>query len=757
VIVRRISPALVASIFPIIAGLSACGGNDEGVAPVAGDAGAAYVGAESCAGCHEQEAELWAGSHHDLAMQDVTDDTVLGDFSDTEFAHFDTVTTFSKREGDFIARTDGLDGELTEFPVRYTFGAHPLQQYLVELPDGKLQALSVAWDSRSEEEGGQGWFHVYGDERIDHTDILHWTKLSQNWDTMCADCHSTGLVKRYDIATDTFDTTWSEINVSCEACHGPGSEHVAWARSPDSRPGTGPDKGLVVIHDERHGVDWMLDEKTGNSQRSQPRTTNREINTCAPCHSRRSRIAFEPLPGAELLDGYLPALIQQGLYFSDGQIRDEVYVYGSFLQSRMHRAGVTCGDCHEPHGLTLRAPGSDVCMQCHSAEKFSTVEHQLHAPDSTGADCIGCHMPARTYMQVDPRHDHSFRIPRPSLSVEYGIPNACNGCHTDKSAQWAVEVLRKNDRLPADLSRHWTARLAEADRNPARSRDLLLGLATDIEVPEIIRASAIARLQLGDDALSVALVAERAASSSPMTRWAVARALQTAHPSVLAKYGPPLLDDPVLAVRIAAANALAPLGLETIPVESFPKLQRAIADYLEAQLVSAERGAAHVNIGNLQRKLRRADNSERAYRTAIKVNPWFIPAYVNLADLYRELERESESEAILRQGLEVSPDIAALHQALGLSLVRQGRMGEAVPELKAAAYSDQATARYVLTYALAIDAQGQSDEAIAFLNEALIRYNNEPSLLAALANIYQRQGDVKTARELAERARGSAP
>jgi predicted CXXCH cytochrome family protein len=748
---RLVGPVALAAI----ALLAACGGDIDPAPPPASDGKAQpeYVGSESCAGCHEAEAELWKGSHHDLAMRVASDETVVGDFSGAEFDHYDSVTTFLERDGRYVVRTDGPGGEIEEFPVRYTFGIYPLQQYLVEMTDGKLQALSVAWDSRDAADGGQIYFHVYGDERIDHTDVLHWTRQSQNWDTMCADCHSTGLVKRYDIDSDTFDTTWAEVNVACEACHGPGSKHVAWARSPDDSAG----KGLVVTHDERRAVSWILDEETGNSRRSEPRMTSVEINTCAPCHSRRSKIAESPLPGAELLDGYLPALVRDGLYFSDGQIRDEVYVYGSFLQSRMHREGVSCGDCHEPHSLSLRAPGSDVCLQCHAAEKFSTADHQLHEPGSAGANCIECHMPPTTYMQVDPRHDHSFRIPRPSLSVEYGTPNACNVCHADRDASWALEVLRKNGRLPADTPVHWTARLSEADRAPLRSRDLLLGLATDIEVPEIIRASAITRLQLGNDALSVALVSERALSSDPLIRWAVARALQTAHPSVRARYGPQLLDDPVLAVRLATAGALAPLGLETLPADAFPKLQRALDEYVEAQLVSSERAASHVNIANLQRDLNRFEESEQSYLTGISLNPYFVPAYVNLADLYRAFERAADGEAVLRSGLERLPEMASLHHVLGLSLVRQGRMTEALAELEQAAKSDSAIPRFALAYALAIDAQGRSNEAIAYLEDALVRFNNDPSLLATLANIYQRQGDPQKARELAERAQATTP
>lgn len=732
-------------------GLHACDTEPEPASSVAGPAGVglepAYVGLEICAGCHEDQARRWSGSHHALAMQAATEDTVSGDFANAEFAQHDLVTTFSRRDAQYRVRTDGADGRLGEFPVRYTFGVYPLQQYLVELPNGNLQALSVAWDSRPENEGGQRWFHVYGDERIDHTDVLHWTRASQNWDTMCADCHSTGLVKRFDLATGLFDTAWAEINVACEACHGPGSRHVAWAAAPDDSA----DKGLSNVLDERRSVSWLLDVETGNSRRSEPRKTNGEIETCAPCHSRRSRITGLPLPGDDFLNGYLPALIDPPLYHVDGQIRDEVYVYGSFLQSRMHRHGVTCSDCHEPHSLNLRAPGSNVCLQCHATEKFSATDHHLHEPDSPGADCVECHMPPATYMQVDPRHDHSFRIPRPDLSIQFGTPNACNRCHTDRSAQWATEFLRQNLRLHGSDTSHWTRRLAEAAQPRARSRDLLLGLISDIEVPAIIRATAITRLELTGDTLSSAIVGERAGSSDPLIRWAVARSLQSAHPTVAARYGPGLLDDPIRAVRLAAASALAPLGIEALPAADYPKLEKALDEYVVAQMVSPERAESHVNIGNLQGQLKRFEKAERSFRTAMTLNPDFIPAYVNLADLYRLQEREADIEGLLHMALERRPEQPALHYSLGLSLVRQGRTAEAVTELGIAAESDFAVPRFAMAYALVIDAQGRSDDAIAYLESALLRFNDDPALLATLGNIYQRTGNEEGARALAKR------
>jgi len=734
-------------------GLPGCGGNGEPDQATGTPSEPTTVGAAVCANCHAAQADLWRGSHHELAMQPASKASIRGAFDGTEFVHNGITSRFFTRDGEYLVETDGQDGLLEEFPVRFAFGVEPLQQYLLELPGGRIQVLGASWDSRPQEEGGQRWFHVYGDEFIDHNDVLHWTRPGQNWDSMCAYCHSTELKKNFDLETKAFESTWAEINVACEACHGPGSRHVEWADSDgqDRKENHSGDKGFVVDFDERAAVRWILDPENGNSRRNRPRTTQVEINTCAACHSRRSQIDSRPQPGDELLDNFRPALIYPPLYHVDGQIRDEVYVYGSFLQSRMYQQGVTCSDCHEPHSLTLRAPGSQVCLQCHAAEKFAATEHHLHPAESAGADCIECHMPPTTYMQVDPRHDHSFRIPRPDLSAAFDTPNACTNCHADKSAEWAANVLKTHDKLPD--GDHWQEKLAIILSVQAGARELIAELSADQAVPAIVRASVIVQAPLYGDAVLIEGLASQADNADPLIRWAVARTLQAAPAPVIAEYAPALLEDPVMVVRIAAANALAPVALELLPVHSQNNLQSVLDEYLEAELVNNERAEAHVNIGNLQRKLRRPDRAEHAYQIALDLNPFFVPAYVNLADLYKEQEREATSESLLREAIALLPEQPALHYSLGLSLVRQGRPAEARQELQLAAASADAEPRMALAYALILDAQGETDAAIEYLHGSLDRFGDAPALLATLINFYQRTNQRKAAEPLIMRLR----
>ncbi len=476
--------------------------NGDGSAGKAPDASVAtFVGSETCAGCHRAEADLWRSSQHKQAMDHATDKSVLGDFNDASFDHSGVRSRFFRRDGKFFVETDGPDGKLATFEVKYTFGLDPLQQYLVAFPDGRLQALSLAWDSRPKDKGGQRWFHLYPSEEVRHDDVLHWTKLNQNWNFMCAECHSTGVRKNYDAANDRFATTWAEISVGCEACHGQGSRHVGWARAKQSWWPFGksddPAMGLLVRFDERRDVAWPIDPRTGNAARSvAPATLRREVETCGLCHARRGEISEDWVPGRWLSDTHAVTPLSRSLYHADGQIRDveEPYNYAPFKQSRMFAAGVTCSDCHEPHGARLRAPGDGICLRCHASDKYAAATHHRHAEAKPAPACTSCHMQARTYMVVDPRHDHGFRVPRPDLSVTLGTPNACNDCHAGKSAQWGSAAVESWFGASRKGSQAYATAFDAAWNDRADAAARLAALAADGNAPGIARASALTEL-----------------------------------------------------------------------------------------------------------------------------------------------------------------------------------------------------------------------------------------------------------------------
>ena len=161
-----------------------------------------FVGSATCATCHTAEAAAWQQSDHARAMASATKANVLGDFSGVTVTDGHQTAHF-RREGEHhIIRTDGKDGVAADFIITETFGVDPLQQYLVLFPDGRRQALPWAWDSRPREQGGQRWYHLMPNEALPAQDPLHWTGRAQNWNFMCASCHSTGLQRGYDAAHD---------------------------------------------------------------------------------------------------------------------------------------------------------------------------------------------------------------------------------------------------------------------------------------------------------------------------------------------------------------------------------------------------------------------------------------------------------------------------------------------------------------------------------------------------------------------------
>ena len=609
-----------------------------------------YVGAQACASCHAKEFEAWRGSQHDLAMQHANDKTVLGVFDNAKLTYAGITSTFFKRDGKFHVNTDGPDGKLHDYEIKYTFGLTPLQQYLVEFPDGRIQALSIAWDARSKDHGGQRWFHLYPGQAIKSGDRLHWTGIDQNWNFQCADCHSTNLRKNFDATTNTFKTTWSEINVACEACHGPASSHVAWANKAGDWKNAKA-KGLAVALDERRGAIWSLKGGDAKPERSTPRATSREIETCARCHARRGQLTDDYVPGHPLADRYRPALLEEGLYWPDGQMRDEVYNYASFLQSRMFAKGVTCSDCHEPHTQKLRVPGNGVCAQCHQAAKYDSDHHSHHAAGTAGAQCAACHMPTTTYMVVDPRHDHSMRIPRPDRTVTMGVPNACNQCHKERSPQWAAEQIRQWVPQPAPGFQTFAEALHAGARSKAGSRGSLMTVAKDMHQPAIARASAVALLARYSGSLTMDVLNKALNDEDPLVRGAAVEALNGSTPEVRAQLLTRMLADPALSVRIAAARALAGVPAELIGADQRAALTKGIDEYLATQRFNADRPEAHSNLGAFYAERGQQESAQAEFSKALAIDPGFVPASINLADLYRRRGDEKNAEATLRTAL----------------------------------------------------------------------------------------------------------
>jgi Flp pilus assembly protein TadD len=684
-------------------------------------------------------------------MELPTDQTVLGNFRGATFTYAGVTSSFFRRDGKFIVRTDGPDGALRDYEIKYTFGYRPLQQYLIEFPGGRLQCLGIAWDTRPEAQGGQRWFHLYPKERVTHDDPLHWTGPNQNWNYMCADCHSTNLRRNYDLATNSYKTTWSEINVSCETCHGPGSAHVAWAEDRKKRGLAGrDDSAMGLMVQGLRAMDYSgfgLGDATRVAARLADRPRQRaEIQACAPCHARRGPITEVPDHGKTFLDSYRPAVLTDGLYYADGQILEEVYEYASFTQSKMYRAGVTCSDCHNAHSLKQRGTGNNVCLHCHLPLNYDTPGHHHHKPGTDAALCRNCHMRTTTYMVVDPRYDHSMRVPRVDYSIAYGIPNACTTpCHQDRSLKWANDAVVKWYGPVRARGNEYVVALTAARRQAPEAERQLRATVLNQQFPPIARATALDALAGLLSPASIDALYAGIADEDALVRASAARLLEQAPAADRWRLGSALLTDPVRLVRAGAAVSLADTPPSMMSAEEGQKLERATREAVALERAVAERPEAHLNLSNLYLRQGRAAQAEEELKVALRLDPRNVPALVNLADVCRATGREPEAVRLLEEAAGIEPDAAEVVHALGLAYIRNGRTAEAISRLERAYRLRPGASRYGYAYAVGLDSQGKTADALKVLADVHRLRPADRDVLVALATYEAKRGNRSAA------------
>jgi len=695
-----------------------------------------YLGSESCKECHEEAYRDWIGSDHHLAMQRPTDEYVRGDFDGAEHAaHGERSTFLENEDGEYVIRITSANGKTFDHPVRYTFGIRPLQQYLIPSgkDDGRLQAYTTAWDTEKGE-----WFHLHPDEQIDQNDELHWSRHNLNWNLMCAECHSTDVRKDYDIETNTYETKYAEVSVGCESCHGPGSRHVELANAEDQ----------TWENIRRYGLTVRLKDVPVNLM---------EIDVCAKCHSRRRMIDDGFRPGNRFLNHYTPELLEEDLYFPDGQIRDEVFVYGSFLQSRMYRENVRCTDCHHPHTEKLKFTGNALCTQCHRASDYDTPLHHHHEVNTEGASCIECHMPDRTYMVVDPRRDHSMRIPRPDLTVRYGVPNACNECHTkeDETPVWAAKWIEEWYGPDRPDDPQYAHAFVAARNGEERAIEMLIRIVSrPKDYGPMTRATAASLLGRFADRENVTDFLRKALRDrNALIRVGAVRAMDGASPEARARLLRRSTRDPSKAVRVEAGRVLARLDASMFDRErDRESFRAAVEEYEETLRLNADYPSSQLNAGVLYADRGEIDKAIRAYEQALRINSTYVPALTNLALVRYERGEFDEAERLLRRAVRAEPDFTDGHFMLGMLLGEQrGRIEEAVDAFRQAAALDPDRADLQYNLAVALHQAGRFDEAEPHYLRVL---EIEPDALAVrrtLLDQYLRQQRWDDAREQTER------
>ncbi|MEF1203222.1 multiheme c-type cytochrome [Vibrio owensii] len=662
-----------------------------------------YVGSEACIDCHKKETEAWQGSHHDMAMRHADEESVLGDFDDHTFTFEGKPNRFYRKGEEYWVNIQGPDGEWHDYKISYTFAWEPLQQYMVEFEDGRVQLIPFAWDSRTKQEGGQRWFHLYPDTTT--KDEFYWTNTGQNWNFMCADCHSTNLEKNYDAKANTYSTTWSEINVGCEACHGPASEHVELAKQAEK-------SGNTIASANHYGFDrdlgmavkeWVYEEGHSTLQPKEIAMTH-QVQTCAQCHSRRTQLneSADHVKGS-FLDKYRLSLITPELYYHDGQIYDEDYVYGSFLQSAMAEKGVTCTNCHDPHTAELKIPEEAVCAQCHIASDYMPENHTFHEANTEASQCTTCHMPETTYMQVDPRRDHSWHVPRPDLSQHINTPNVCTSCHEDETNQWADQKI--GEWFPNSKYRnqqHFAVAFYADSIGHRGAPDALAYSAQDSSLSDIIRASALERMGGNTGQNTLVSLARAVKHESDMIRLGAIAGSSGYEFSDRWQILEPLLSDPVLSVRAEASGALVRHYPEMNPLQR-DKIKQPLEDYMAIQRFNADRGFGRTNLANVYRDLGETDKAIASYQKAIEIEPYFENSYANLADLYRAQGNDKKALETLMAGIEAQPKSSALPYSAGLAWLRVGDSVKANQYLKQAAETAERNPQYWYVYGLALE------------------------------------------------------
>ncbi len=650
-----------------------------------------FVGSKSCASCHEEEYKSWEGSHHAQAMTIADSTTVLADFNNVTFNHKGVQSSFYKKGSEYFVNTEGPDGKYYDYKIEYTFGYTPLQQFIVKFPDGGYQCLLTAWDTVEKK-----WFHLQPNLDIKHDEWLHWTKGSMRWNTMCADCHSTNLQKNFDSKSNTYNTKYSEINVSCEACHGPAQEHVNFYESSS--------KGIPP---KMYIGDTLASKEL--------------VDKCARCHSRRNQITKEFNYKGSFYDHYFPSLLVDPVYELDGQIKDEDYVYGSFAQSKMYHNSVSCNNCHDVHSLKLKQEGNGLCLSCH-LPKYDSTSHHFHEMNTEGAQCINCHMQGKFYMVNDYRRDHSFRVPRPDQTIKYNVPNACNTCHKDKDAKWASDFI---------ISKYGEKRIDHF------SDHLLKGYFENVEgfydlfsnpiYPEIARATALSQYSsslLTEEQMNNIVLFLK--DSSALVRTEAIRSLDKLGVAQFASSVLPLLDDPVRGVRISAARYLINVGQGSTTLNAFIKAKE---ELLEALDMNADFASGQHDIALYYQAIGNTDLAISAYQKAIEIDNYYNMSRMNLALLYYNKGMIDQSEKLYLKVIEQEPEYGYSYYLLGLLYHEKGDLNNALKYLEIASEKTPLNINAIYNYSILLQQLKQFQKSLESTTKGLIAYPYNERLL----------------------------
>lgn len=667
-----------------------------------------YVGDQACKNCHYNQYKDWLASDHFKAMQTANDSSVEGNFNNTSYTSDGITSHFFKKANKYFINTQGNDGKYHDYEIKYTFGYYPLQQYLIVFPGGRLQVTRQCWDVKKKR-----WFHQYPGQMIPAHDWLHWTGNAQTWNTTCAFCHSTNLEKNYDHNDNTYHTTYSVMTVSCESCHGAAQLHINYIKSADYKNG----------------------KKVRNSYLQMTKNSDQQtqINTCAPCHSRRAEVSADKLASSELLDNYIPQIPSKEFYYADGQAKDEDYVYTSFLESKMYSRGVECSNCHNPHSGKVLYTTNQLCLQCH-AKKYDDFSHTFHQAGTVAAECKSCHMPSRVYMGNDVRYDHTFRVPRPDLSAQYGTPNACNNCHKDKTVTWTANAIIKW--YGPNRAYHFAEDLIPASKLDANSQGHILRLLNDTATPSIIKATALYYLKDIKTNTTAQKLIKSIHDKNALVRYQALRSLADFPPEVWLNEVGFALSDKVRAVRIAAADLYTTIPAPQVPPGVYTAFTNSKNDLEKYTLYQTDFATGDALAGDYYLKLNDYNNAERFYLLGLKKDTAMNYARLNLSVLYNIKGENQKALQVLQDALQTDPTNDRIYFNMGLLYNEMKNPAKAEESFAKAVTLKSQNPRLYYNYGLMLEKDNKITETISIFNNGLKLSPLDADLNYALSVLY---------------------
>ena len=681
-----------------------------------------YVGSGSCIECHEKFYELWSTSHHGKAMQPMNAGFIKTENLPVSEEFALEGKTYKITFGDSTMTMIEKDGEnIVNYDVVWVLGGINVYYFLTPLGKGKLQTIPLAYNLNTKKwyNNPQSALRHFTEGLVDQA--LPWKDRMYNFNTSCYSCHVSQLETNFDLATDSYQSSWNEAGINCETCHGPSGEHVR-----------------IFKNAKKGEVQKELGLISTNTF-----TPDQNNWSCAPCHAKMRPITTGYIPGERFFDNYDLTILNNADFYPDGRDLGENYTYTGWMMNECNSNGqMHCVMCHTSSGRDrFKNNPNDACKSCHAERVANVVEHSGHKEGSAGAVCINCHMPKSMFGNMN-RSDHSFRPPMPEATIKFGSPNACNMCHTDKSPEWANKVVkqRKNGNYQ-DETIKWATLLKNARLGEWKDLDKILEHIAKEDLNEVVTASFIRTLENCEKEEKWPVLIGALKSKSPLVRSSAAGSL-SGFISTDAKTA--LLqacNDEYRIVRISAANSLAVFPKNQFTPEENQAMAKANEENLVSMTARPDDWSSHYNLGIFYQNQGEADKALVSYENAARLYPESLMPLINSSVLYSYVGNHAKAEENLRKVIEIDPVNEAANLNLGLLLAEKGNMPEAEKVLKIALQANpkQAVAAYNLSV---IVAQRNVAEAIDYAETAASANPEEPKYAYTLA-FYQLQNNDK--------------